>query len=51
MFGFGGGEPASSGGGKDRMERIGEYAVYATPMKEGGHGPTLFGDGEADRTV
>lgn len=38
MFGFGaGGESAgSSGGGKDRMERIGEYAVYATPMKEGG---------------
>lgn len=98
MFGFGGGEPASSGGGKERMERIGEYAVYATPMKEGGqwrlagriesesangplvrrfiradlfssqddaiettfrkakqiidqHGPSLFGDGEADRMV
>lgn len=98
MFGFGGGEPAGSGGGKERMERIGEYAVYATPMKEGGqwrlagriesesangplvrrfiradlfssqddaiettfrkakqiidqHGPSLFGDGEADRTV
>ncbi|HHZ10753.1 MAG TPA: transcriptional activator HlyU [Rhizobiales bacterium] len=35
LFGFGGGESASSGGGKERMERIGEYAVYATPMKEG----------------
>lgn len=38
MFGLGGGDksgaPASSG--KGRMERIGEYAVYATPMKEGG---------------
>lgn len=38
MFGFGGGSEStgSSGGSKDRMERIGEYAVYATPMKEGG---------------
>lgn len=39
LFGLGGGdksaEPAS-GGGKGRMERIGDYAVYATPMKEGG---------------
>lgn len=37
MFGFGGGgdSTGSSGGGKDRMERIGEYAVYATPVKEG----------------
>jgi hypothetical protein len=37
LFGFGGGaDSTGSGGGKDRMERIGEYAVYATPMKEGG---------------
>ena len=36
MFGFGGGDSTgSSGGGKERMERIGEFAVYATPMKEG----------------
>ena len=38
LFGLGdGSEPTASGGSsKDRMERIGEYAVYATPMKEGG---------------
>ena len=39
LFGLGGGDKsggASAGGGKERMERIGEYAVYATPMKEGG---------------
>jgi hypothetical protein len=39
LFGFGGGgdSTGSSGGGsKDRMERIGDYAVYATPVKEGG---------------
>lgn len=39
MFGLGGGDKsgaAPAGGGKGRMERIGEYAVYATPMKEGG---------------
>lgn len=38
LFGLGGGSESkgSSGGSKDRMERIGEYAVYATPMKEGG---------------
>jgi hypothetical protein len=39
LFGFGGGgdSTGSAGGGsKDRMERIGEYAVYATPIKEGG---------------
>ena len=38
LFGFGGGDStgSSGGGGKERMERIGEYAVYATPMKEGG---------------
>lgn len=37
MFGFGSGGSNGSGstGGKERMERIGEYAVYATPMKEG----------------
>ena len=37
LFGFGGGDSPSSGGasGKERMERIGEYAVYAAPMKEG----------------
>jgi hypothetical protein len=38
LFGFGsGGESSgSAGGSKDRMERIGDYAVYATPVKEGG---------------
>lgn len=36
MFGFGGGGSSAPAGGKERMERIGEYAVYATPMKEGG---------------
>jgi hypothetical protein len=36
LFGFGGGDAAAPTGGKQRMERIGEYAVYATPMKEGG---------------
>ena len=38
LFGFGGGSDSTASGGssKDRMERIGEYAVYATPMKEGG---------------
>ena len=39
LFGFGGGGESTGGagaGGKERMERIGEYAVYATPMKEGG---------------
>ena len=38
MFGLGGGsEPTASGGSsKDRMERIGEYSVYAAPVKEGG---------------
>lgn len=35
MFGLGGDASAGEGGGKERMERIGEYAVYATPMKEG----------------
>ena len=36
LFGFGGGDSGgSSGGGKERMERIGEFTVYATPMKEG----------------
>jgi hypothetical protein len=36
LFGFGGGDSTGSGGGgKERMERVGEYAVYATPMKEG----------------
>lgn len=34
MFGLGGGDSKPSGGG-ERMERIGEFAVYATPMKEG----------------
>lgn len=36
LFGFGGGDAAAPTGAKQRMERIGEYAVYATPMKEGG---------------
>ena len=39
MFGLGGADKtggAPVGGSKGRMERIGEYAVYATPIKEGG---------------
>lgn len=36
LFGLGGGSSAEPSAGKQRMERIGEYAVYATPMKEGG---------------
>ena len=36
LFGLGGGKDAAPVSGKQRMERIGEYAVYATPMKEGG---------------
>jgi hypothetical protein len=39
LFGFGGGNDAkgnATAGGKERMERIGEYAVYAMPIKEGG---------------
>lgn len=36
MFGLGGGDASAPAGGKQRMERIGEYAVFATPMKEGG---------------
>ncbi len=98
MFGLGGGAQDGGAGGKERMERIGDYAVYATPMKEGAqwrlagriesegaegkrvrrfiradlfssqddavditfrkakqiieqHGPSLFSDDAADRTV
>ncbi|MBX9457787.1 MAG: transcriptional activator HlyU [Rhizobium sp.] len=36
LFGLGGGSDSAGSGGKERMERIGEYAVYATPIKEGG---------------
>jgi hypothetical protein len=36
LFGLGGGKDAAPVAAKQRMERIGEYAVYATPMKEGG---------------
>ena len=35
LFGFGGGDPKGSGGGSEHMQRIGEFAVYATPIKEG----------------
>jgi hypothetical protein len=36
LFGaFSGGDDASVAGGKEQMQKIGEYTVYATPRKEG----------------
>ena len=36
LFGLGGGKDAAPAGGKQHMQRIGEYVVYAAPIKEGG---------------
>jgi hypothetical protein len=33
--GSSGGDAASVAGGKEHMQKIGEYSVYATPRKEG----------------
>jgi hypothetical protein len=33
--GFSGGAAGSSAGGKEHMQKIGEYTVFATPRKEG----------------
>lgn len=36
LFGaFSGGDSGSTAGGKEQMQKIGEYTVYATPRKEG----------------
>lgn len=35
LGGFSGGDAASVAAGKERMQKIGEYAVFATPRKEG----------------
>jgi hypothetical protein len=35
LFGFSGGDAASVASGKEHVQKIGEYTVFATPRKEG----------------